>query len=258
MNNQIQTAQLDIGKFLQKNEKKIMAALPEHMTVTRMLSIVMTEVRKTPKLTKCSLPSLFSAVLQCSQLGLEPGNALGHAYLIPYADTCQFIVGYRGMIDLARRSGQIISITAQTVYENDHFEFEFGLNEKLKHVPADGERGRLVRVYALAKLKDGGYQFDVMSKEQVDKIRSRSKSKDNGPWVTDYEEMAKKTVIRKLFKYLPVSIELQKAAALDESAERGEQDNRYVIDGEFEEANEHEKTTKSKSDEIAEKLAKAS
>ena len=138
------------------------------------------------------------------------------------------------MIDLARRSGQIVSLTARTVHENDAFKYEFGLEETMHHVPADGDRGKMTHVYAVAKLKGGGVQFDVMSRADVDKVRSTSKAGTNGPWVTHFEEMAKKTVIRRLFKYLPVSIEIQQAVTLDERAEAGiDQDNASVLTGDY-------------------------
>lgn len=208
-----------ISGMLGRMKGEMSAALPKHLTPERLTRIALTELRKVPKLQNCDAISLMAAIMQSAQLGLEPGGSLGHVYLIPYGNTCQFIIGYRGMIELSRRSGQIVSLTAHEVYENDKFEFEYGLNEKLSHKPALGERGNLVGVYAIAKIVGGGYQMDFMSKSDVDKIRARSKASGSGPWVTDYEEMAKKTVIRRLFKYLPVSIEVQKAVQTEERAE---------------------------------------
>ena len=225
-----------------KVKAQMALAMPKHMTADRMMRIALTEIRKVPALAKCNVESFMGAIMQCAQLGLEPGGALGHAYLLPFGSgkaadgkaNCQLIIGYRGMLDLARRSGQIISITARTVHENDQFSYEFGLDETLKHKPADGERGKLIYVYAVAKLQGGGLQFDVMSKADVDKVKSQSKAGSNGPWVTHYDEMAKKTVIRRLFKYLPVSIEIQTAVSLDERAEAGiDQDNASALTGEF-------------------------
>lgn len=224
---------ITIGQFLASKRKQIEAALPKHLTVDRLLRIVMTEIRKTPKLKRCSIESLFGAVIQCAQLGLEPGSALGHAYLVPYSDICQLIIGYRGMIDLSRRSDQIISISAQVVYENDKFAFEYGLNERLAHAPNFNDRGKPIAAYAVAKLKGGGYQFEVMPLNEIQKIRDASKAGRNGPWAEHFDEMARKTVIRRLFKYLPVSIEIATAIKLDEEADRGEQDNRIVIEGEY-------------------------
>lgn len=223
-----------------KIKSQIALALPKHMTADRMARIAITEIRRIPKLANCDQNSFLGAIMQCAQLGLEPGSALGHAYLLPFDNNkkriteVQLIIGYRGMIDLARRSGQIISLTARAVYENDEFSYAYGLTPDIKHIPCDGDQGAITHVYAVANLRDGGVQFEVMSKAQVDKIRSQSKSSGNGPWVTHYEEMAKKTAIRRLFKYLPVSIELQQAVMLDEKGEAGiSQDNGSIITGEY-------------------------
>ena len=223
-----------------KIKAQMALALPKHMTSDRLARIALTEIRKVPTLAKCDQTSFLGAIMQCAQLGLEPGGALGHAYLLPFENRkkgiteVQFIVGYRGMIDLARRSGQIVSLTARTVHENDEFSYQYGLSEDLKHVPATGERGALQYVYAVAKLKDGGVQFEVMSRSDIDKVRAQSKAVNYGPWQTHYDEMAKKTVIRRLFKYLPVSIELATAVTMDEKADAGlGQDNSAILTGEY-------------------------
>ncbi|WAT31785.1 recombination protein RecT [Pseudomonas sp. GXZC] len=218
-----------------KMKSQFAAALPKHMTPERMARIVTTEIRKNPELVKCEQQSFLGAVIQCAQLGLEPGNTLGHAYILPYGKQAQLIIGYRGMIDLARRSGQIISISARTVREGDYFEYEFGLDENLVHRPIETTQpGAVTHVYAVARLKDGGRQFEVMSHAQIEDVRAQSKAAKSGPWVTHWEEMAKKTVIRRLFKYLPVSVEIQRAVMLDEKAEAGIcQENECVFDGDF-------------------------
>lgn len=210
-------------------KQQLALAVPRHMTADRMARVAMTEIRKNPKLLQCDPTTLMGAIMQLAQLGLEPGGALGHAYLLPFDNRkagtvdVQLIVGYRGMIDLARRSGQIVSIEARAVYRDDDFAVTLGLDSDIKHVPAwdKADRGPLTFVYAVAKLKDGGVQFDVMSRAEIEKIRARSKSADRGPWVSDFDEMAKKTVTRRLFKYLPVSIELQRAVGIDEAGESG-------------------------------------
>lgn len=220
-----------LATLLQKQKSAIEAALPRHLSADRMLRIALTEIRKNQDLASCEPMSFLGAVVQSAQLGLEPGSALGHAYLVPFFNRhtdrreVQLIVGYRGMLDLARRSGQIVSLSVHAVLEGDKFEFELGLEEKLKHIPSKervAKERRLVAVYAIARLKDGGHQLEVMTREEVEAIRKRSKSSDTGPWKTDFDEMAKKTVIRRLFKYLPVSIEIQRAVALDEAASIGE------------------------------------
>ena len=146
------------------------------------------------------------------------------------------IVGYKGLIDLARRSGQIVSIAAHEVCEEDEFDMIYGLDEKLEHRPAMKDRGAIIGFYAVAKLTGGGHAFEFMSRQEVDAIMHASQSKGNyGPWKDHYTEMGRKTVIRRLSKYLPLSIEFQAAAALDDMASRG-QDQRLddnTIDGEF-------------------------
>ena len=228
------------GLLVDPRIKEQMAlALPKHLTADRLARIALTEVRKNPKLAQCDQASFLGAVMQCAALGLEPGGALGHAYLIPFKNNrkniteVQFLVGYRGMIDLARRSGQIQSLEARCVYEKDKFSVSLGLDSNLTHEPdwTANDRGKLTFVYAVAKLKDGGIQFDVMSRAEIEKVRTRSRSSNDGPWVTDYDEMAKKTIVRRLFKYLPVSIEMQRAVGLDEQASMGlAQDNPLTID----------------------------
>lgn len=246
--------------LLEKMGPQIARALPKHLTADRMSRIALTELRKIPKLLSCTPESFCGAIMLCSQLGLEPGSALGQIYLIPYGREVQVILGYKGMIELARRSGQIVSLGAHEVYENDIFEFENGIEEKLRHVPCLTNRGKLIAVFALAKFVGGGYQFEVMSKEDVDKIRARSKSANSGAWVSDFEEMAKKTVVRKLFKYLPISIEkIQLATAIDEEADRGEQNTSIfteedmTIDYSTGEIIENE-TQVDQSDELADKI----
>lgn len=235
-----------IHGFLETYKTEISRALPRHMTADRMARIALTEFRKTPALMKCDPATLFGAVIQCAQLGLEPGGTMGHAYLIPFENRkrgttdVQFIIGYRGMLDLARRSGQIVSISAREVCANDQFTYRYGLDETVEHIPAEGERGELTHVYAVAKLKDGGVQFEVLTRAQIEDIRNASQgyktaikyNRQDSPWIAHFNEMAKKTAIRRLFKYLPVSIEIQQAVGLDEAGEEGfSQDNGYVIDG---------------------------
>lgn len=232
-----------IGDLFEQMKPAISQAIPKHMTPERLLRIATTSIRTNPKLKVCTPESLLGAVMQCAQLGLEP-SVLGHAYLIPYknknretnqyVDECQFQIGYKGLIELARRTGQISSIMAQAVYQNDEFEYEYGINEKLKHVPGDGDRGPVVKYYAYAKFKDGGYSFLVMSRRDIEIHRDKfSKSKNYGPWVDHFDEMAKKTVLKGLMKYMPISVEFQKAVDQDETTkhfEAGTEDMGDVID----------------------------
>lgn len=222
----------------------IAQAIPKHMTPERLLRIATTSIRQNPKLKVCTPQSLLGAVMQCAQLGLEP-SILGHAYLVPYRnkkkdgervwheDECQFQIGYKGLIELARRTGQISSIMAHGVHEKDEFEYEYGINDKLRHVPADGDRGAILKYYAVAKFKDGGYAFIVMSKRDIEIHRDKfSKTSKYGPWVDHFDEMAKKTVLKALMKYMPISVEFQRAVDQDETTKHydGSEEMSDIID----------------------------
>jgi recombination protein RecT len=215
----------NVRSLIERSKAQIMAALPRHMTAERMVRVCNTAVQKTPQLLDCEPRSLIGAIVQASQLGLEPDGTLGHAYLIPFNNRktgkveCQFIPGYKGLIELARRSSQISTIYAQAVHANDEWTFAFGLDPKLTHTPTDGDPGPVIAVYAVARLRDGGAQFEWLWKREVDAIRASSRAGNTGPWVTHYEEMAKKTALRRLCKLLPTSPELSRAVALDEQAE---------------------------------------
>jgi recombination protein RecT len=217
----IQEKTRNVRSLIEKSREQIAVALPRHLSAERMIRVFNTAIQKTPALLDCEPRSLIGALIQASQLGLEPDGVLGHAYLVPFNNRktnrkeCQFIPGYRGLIELARRSGQISTIYAHVVHAKDEFSYEFGLDPKLNHKPASGDAGPMVAVYAVAKLRDGGVQFEVMTKREVDEIRKRSKSSGDGPWVTDYESMAKKTVFRRICKILPVSPELTRAVSID-------------------------------------------
>ncbi len=202
--------------LLDQMKPQIKLALPKHVDIDRMIRIVLTTVQRTPKLLDCTQESLLACVIQCAQLGLEPDGMLGHAYLIPYGNTATLVVGYKGLLKLARQSGEISSISARVVHEKDKFEYEYGLAERLVHVPSEDEDpGAMTHAYAIFRLKDGGLHFDVMSKREIDAIRKRSKASGSGPWVTDYEEMAKKTVLRRASKMSPASIDDRVARALE-------------------------------------------
>jgi recombination protein RecT len=217
--NQIVEFQQDLAS----RKQAVASRLPSHIDPDRFIRIAVTAAAKNPKILDCSRDSILMSIYQACELGLEPGGALGEGYLVPYGNTCQFIPGYRGLISLARRSGQIISIEAHAVYEVDEFVVEFGLEPKLIHKPTlKTERGEVTAFYAIARIVGGGIQHDYMTKADVDAIRKRSRAASSGPWVTDYNEMGKKTVIRRLFKSLPVSVELCRALELQAGAEKGE------------------------------------
>lgn len=199
-------------------EPQIRKALPSVITPERFTRMVLTALSSTPKLQTCTPQSFLGAMMQAAQLGVEPNTPLGQAYLIPYGNVCQFQLGYKGLMDLAYRSGEVSSIQAHEVHENDVFEYEYGLDPKLKHVPAQKDRGNVIMYYAVLKLKNGGIGFEVMSREDVEKFAmKKSKAYRNGPWQTDFDEMAKKTVLKKVLKYAPLKTEFARAVATDET-----------------------------------------
>ena len=238
-----------IAHLLEARKGEIAKMLPRHLSADRLLKVAQIAATTTPALLECEIPSLVSAIGQCAQMGLEPNTVLGHAYLVPFntkrkdkngrerwVKSVQVIVGYKGLIDLARRSGQIVSIAAHEVCKEDHFDLVYGLEERLEHKPAMGERGEIIGFYSVAKLQGGGHAFEFMSRHEVDKIKAASQSKGAyGPWKDHYTEMGRKTAIRRLAKYLPLSIEFQAASALDEMAVRGEDQrlDENTIDGDF-------------------------
>lgn len=223
--------------MLETLQNEIRRALPTHLNPDRMARIALTCFRTTPKLALCEPASVFAAVLQASQLGLEPG-LLGQCYLIPYKDQCTLQIGYQGLVDLARRSGRIVSLSAHCVYTNDRFELSYGLTERLEHTPAlDGPRGDFRLAYAVAHLKDGGTVVEVMTREEIERIRDRSQNVQSAkrfgkqtPWDTDFGEMARKTVLRRITKFLPKSVELATAIALDETASMNRAQNLNIDD----------------------------
>ena len=214
----------DMVKALMPEIKK---ALPAVITPERFTRIALTALTNTPALQKCTPMSFLGALMNAAQLGLEPNTPLGQAYLIPYKNKgnleCQFQIGYKGLIDLAYRNGQMQTIQAQCVYENDFFEYEFGLEPKLIHRPAYSDRGELVYFYGIFRTVNGGYGFHVMSKADMDLYaKSYSKAFDSNysPWKTNYEEMAKKTVIKQALKYAPIKTDFQRALSSDETIKK--------------------------------------
>ena len=233
-----------IAYLLKQKAGEIAKMLPKHLNAERLLKVAQIAATTTPALAKCDVASLVGAIGQCAQMGLEPNTVLGHAYLVPFntkrkdanggerwVNSVQVIIGYKGLIDLARRSGQIVSIAAHEVCQNDEFHFSYGLDEKLVHNPALTNRGEPIAFYAVAKLVGGGYAFEVMGRDQVEEIRDASQNykfareKGKTVWGQHFVEMGRKTVLRRLFKYLPVSIELATASNIEGNAEAGKAGN---------------------------------
>lgn len=213
--------------MLMANWGRIEQVLPKHMSGERLFQMTVSAYNQDPKLAKCDVASLLSCIMKCSALGLEPSSVdgLGRAYILPYWNkkakryVANFVLGYKGMIDLARRSGNVASISARAVYEGDVFEYEYGLDEKCRHVPIAEDRSpeKLTHAYCVVKFRDGGHYLEVMTRSDLEKVRARSQAKDDGPWVTDFEAMCRKSPVRRAFPYLPVSVEAQMAVASDET-----------------------------------------
>ena len=214
-----------IFDVIQAGAKQFATALPKHVNSERFVRIAITTIRQNPKLAKCSQESLLGALMVSTQLGLEPGT-LGQCYLIPFENKkagtveCQFQIGYKGLIELLRRSGQLSDIYSYTVYENDDFNIEYGLLRTLTHKPNFDERGEIKGFYAVAILKDGAKAFEYMTKDEVVKHEEkyRKGSYKNDVWNKNFEEMAQKTVVKKLLKWLPVSVEFLEMASKDEKS----------------------------------------
>lgn len=210
--------------FVNIMQPEIKKALPNTITPERFTRIVLSAISNNKQLQQCTPTSFLAGMMNAAQLGLEPNTPLGQAYLIPYKNKgtleAQFQIGYKGLIDLAYRSGQVKTIYAEEVCENDEFEYELGLNPKLVHKPAVKDRGDVIYYYAVFKLCNGGEGFSVMSMDDVKKHMNRfSKAAQAGfsPWQTNFDEMAKKTVIKKVLKYAPLSTDIMRKIAEDET-----------------------------------------
>jgi len=243
----------DVKAIFQTYKPLIAQAIPKHLTAERIIQVATTLISRTPELAECSVESLIGSVVQASILGFEPIPALGQCYLIPFNNNVtgkkevQFIIGYKGLIDLARRSDKLATIYAQAVYDKDEFSYEFGLEPKLVHKPASGDRGKFIYAYAVAKFTNGGFAFEVMSDSDINKIKKTSKASGSkySPWNNPediiVDEMRKKTVVRRLAKYLPASVEFRDivtdgAVLKPDNFKAGELDLNAIDSGDFVEA----------------------
>lgn len=215
------TTQLTIRQRLESDDFKasIAKVLPKHVSAERMTRVAITALTRTPKLRDCDQASFFLAMLNLSQWGLEPDGRRAH--LIPFENrkrgVCevQLIIDYKGLVELVMRSGDVSNIHADVVCDNDDFVFDRG---ELKRHTIDFKepRGKVYAVYCLVRMKDGTEKCEVMNRDEVEAIRKRSKAGNSGPWVSDWNEMAKKTVFRRVSKWLPLSAELQEAVLGDD------------------------------------------
>lgn len=230
----------DIKTLIRQMQPAIQKALPSVITPERFTRMVLTAISSTPKLAECDQLTFLAAMMNAAQLGLEPNTPLGQAYLIPFKNhgqmQVQFQLGYKGLIDLAYRSGDVVTVQAQVVYENDTFECEFGIEPKLRHIPAEGDRGKPVKVYAMFRTKSGGYGFEVMSMEDIRKHAekySQSYSSGYSPWKTNFEEMAKKTVLKRCLKYAPLRSDVATAITGDGGIRHELSDNMNEVPAEY-------------------------
>ena len=203
----------NLRELIMQMKNQFALALPKHITPDRFMRVALTAINKTPKLLQCTKESVLACLMDCSQFGLEPDGR--NAHLIPYGNQCTLLIDYKGLVALARRSGEISDIHADIVREADKFEYSFGTEGKLIHRPALENRGKVIAAYSFVKLKDNSVSYEVMSIDEINAIKERSKAKTSGPWITDYNEMAKKTVFRRHSKWLPLSSEFQEAIERD-------------------------------------------
>jgi recombination protein RecT len=208
-------------------------AMPAHCKPERMARIALTALTRTPKLAECDQASFFSCLMSLSQWGLEPDGRRAH--LIPFGKQCTLIIDYKGLVELAFRSGVVEAIHADVVHTGDIFRYSMG--EVLEHVPhflrtdegKPSKEGEVLAVYCTVRLKGGCQKTEVLSKNEVDGIRARSRSGSAGPWKTDWNEMAKKTAFRRVSKWLPLSAEIQDAMERDEDTLTQIQQHRPAI-----------------------------
>lgn len=231
-------SKVSMQTYIKQMQGEIKKALPAVITPERFTRIVLSALSTNPKLAQTTPQSFLSAMMTAAQLGMEPNTPLGQAYLIPYYNSksrcneCQFQLGYKGLIDLAYRSGEVSIIQAQVVYENDEFTYSFGLEPVLKHIPAAADRGEPTYVYAMFRTKDSGFGFDVMSMDAVRSFAQQySKSFSSGPWQTNFEEMAKKTVLKRVLKYAPLKSDFLRSMSLDGTIKTELSEDMYSVPG---------------------------
>lgn len=211
-------------------QKQFAAALPSHLSAERFGRIAITALTRTPKLQNCTQESLFKCLLDLSSMGLEPDGRRAH--LIPYKTECTLVLDYKGLVELARRSGMVSKIHADVVCENDTFQHSMG--EVTEHTyDLKTERGDPYAAYAQVTFKDGSTQATVLSKSEIEAVRKRSRAGSSGPWVTDWAEMAKKTAFRRLSKWLTLSPEVSDALDRSERSEFGERTIQRTTDNPF-------------------------
>lgn len=202
-----------IKQSLTLMREQFAAALPPQVSLDKFLGVVLTGIRLNENLQGADRTTLYGACLKCAQDGLLPDGR--EAALVMFGQNVQYMPMLGGMLKKVRNSGEVTKVSVQVVYSNDQFDYELGTSDRLEHKPAIGERGEPIAAYAIAWLKDGQVVHEVMSKDQIEKVRNVSRAKNNGPWRDWWDEMARKTVFRRLAKWLPQSTDLQRLLESD-------------------------------------------
>lgn len=216
-----------VRHWLQANQEQVITTLPAHVKPERFIRLLLTELTRNPALGKCNPASVVEGVLQCARLGLYPGPApVGRVHLVPYGKDCNLVIDYKGLIELARRSGEISSVRAEVIYEqevvNGSFKESSGAHPDLHHIPLRfGDKGRAVGAYAVAFFKDGTADWEILNMTDIEKAKASSPTgkRGGGVWASHFEEMAKKTAIRRLCKRLPLAEELEDGLMADTDAD---------------------------------------
>lgn len=221
MSNQLAPQQTSLKSIISSDSMKAQfaAALPTHLSPERFARVAITAITRTPKLQSCTQESFFKCLLDLSAMGLEPDGRRAH--LIPYGRECTLVLDYKGLVELVRRSGDVVKIHADVVCENDTFTHNMG--QVTEHTyDIRKERGEIIAAYAQVALKDGSTQSEIMSRAEIDEIKNKSRAGKSGPWVSNYGEMAKKTAFRRLTKWLTLSPEIMDAVSAAEKTEFAE------------------------------------
>lgn len=233
-----------LRELVELNRKGFDRALAGAIDSDKFIRAALTQIRFNPALEKCSATSVLGALMWSAQLGLEPGGPLAEAHLVPYGNECKLVVGYHGYINVHSEAGVSFDVP-QVVYEGDDFHYQLGSDPRIDHVPADmagGDQGAITHFYAVAHLPSGRAVFYVMPRERMDAVAAKYQGKrDDTPWKADFEEMGKKTVIRRMRKWLPSTARSRALARVDEATVHGVPDsledaeNPDIIDVEGEE-----------------------
>jgi recombination protein RecT len=208
---------------LEARERDLLEVLPPGMDAKRFMRVSLIAISKNPDLLKCSGSSIIRSVIEAAEIGLEPTGSLNRAWLVPFKGEATLMVGYQGYADLMRDSGHIVRVTTEVVYEGDEFRVVKGSNPTIIHEPAYATEDplKITHAYAIAWFRDGGSQFEVMTKKQIDLIRAKSKQANGPAWTQGYPQMARKCPLRRLANYMPLSDRTREAIAKDDEREFG-------------------------------------